>query len=64
MWLTERRVLHERGDEDIGLFECVPGYPAEERFGSLEDVCLVFGSSLAQKILCFQLGGGKPWVQF
>ena len=42
VWLTERRVLHERGDEDIGMFECVPGYPAKERFGSLEDVCLIF----------------------
>jgi hypothetical protein len=40
--MTERRVLHERGDEDLGLFECVPGYPAEDRLGSLKDVSQVF----------------------
>ena len=42
VWLTERRILGERSDEDIGFFECVPGYPAEMRLGSLEDTHFVF----------------------
>lgn len=42
VWLTERRVLGERSSEDIGFFECVPGYPALVRLGSLSDTHIVF----------------------